>query len=113
MLDGWRRGGLSVDAKVLVVDDDRLIRQLLADFFADEGYEVRCAGDGFAALSEVERDPPDLVVTDLMMPRLDGAGFIARLAELGYRAPIIAMSAVYSRGDGVNATISATSSIAY
>ena len=91
-------------AKVLVVDDDRLICRLLADFFEDEGYDVRCAGDGLAALAEVERDLPDLVVTDLMMPRLDGAGLVARLVELGSGVPVIVMSAAHSRGAGVPAT---------
>ena len=79
--------------RILVVDDDRTRCDLVEALLGDEGYEVRCARDGLAALAEVEREPPDLVVTDVQMPRLDGLGLLAALAERGLAVPVVVMSA--------------------
>jgi putative two-component system response regulator len=57
---------------VLVVDDDALIRQFLVDELAGEGYTVSIAKDGEEALEKVAADPPDLILLDVMMPKLDG-----------------------------------------
>ena len=88
-------------AKILVVDDDRLICELIAECLRDAGHHARCVLDALAALDAVERDPPDLVVTDLMMPRLDGAGLVARLRERGDAIPVVAVSAVPHRAAGL------------
>ena len=82
--------------KVLVVDDEAAIRDLLEDVLQEEGYAVRCAADGLAALAEAERDPPDLVVADVAMPRLDGLGLLGRLRERGDRPPFVFVSAARS-----------------
>ena len=79
--------------KILVVDDDRSLCDLITDLLAGEGYAVSCAPDGLEALAAVERDPPDLIVTDVHMPRLDGRGLVARLAERRLGIPVILMSA--------------------
>jgi CheY-like chemotaxis protein len=65
--------------KVLVVDDELVHRVLLRRIFERAGYEVSDAGDGAAALRMVAESPPDLVVTDMMMPVMDGAELIRRL----------------------------------
>ncbi len=78
---------------ILVVDDDRSLCDLITDLLADEGYEVRCAHDGLEALEAIERDPPDLVLSDVWMPRLDGHGLVARLAERRLGIPVVLMSA--------------------
>ena len=57
---------------VLVVDDDNSIRELLKQELESEGYEVRQAADGRAALAEVKREKPDLIILDVMMPELSG-----------------------------------------
>ena len=80
---------------VLVVDDERVLAALVAELLAEEGYAVRCAFDGAQALAEVERDPPDVLVTDLMMPRLDGLDLARRLRADGRRVPVVVMSAVH------------------
>ena len=67
--------------KILVVDDDRSLCDLITDLLAGEGYAVSCAHDGLEALAAVERDPPDLIVTDVHMPRLDGAQLARRLRD--------------------------------
>lgn len=58
--------------KVLVVDDLELSRRSLRKIFASAGYEVLTASDGVEAVEKLERDQPDLVVTDILMPRMDG-----------------------------------------
>lgn len=78
---------------VLVVDDERPIVDLLQDLLQDQGYEVRRAYDGMTALQIIERDPPDLVVTDVMMPRLDGLALFNEIRTRAATMPVILMSA--------------------
>ena len=66
-------------AKVLVVDDDPVILNLLTVNFEMEGYEVATAADGEEALEQVRADRPDLIVSDVMMPRMDGLALAAAL----------------------------------
>ncbi|KAA1374789.1 SpoIIE family protein phosphatase [Aeromicrobium fastidiosum] len=67
-----------VVARILVVDDNADMRAYVADLLRDR-YEVTTAADGLEALELIERDRPDLVVSDVMMPRLDGFGLLERL----------------------------------
>jgi len=81
---------------VLVVEDDPDIREILVDELTAEGYEVLPAEHGQAALEVVaEASPPSVVVTDLMMPHMDGVTFIARLRDDPQlaRVPIIVVTA--------------------
>ena len=64
---------------VLVVDDSRVIRELIAEAFVGAGYRVSTAADGAAGLAAALADPPALVVTDLQMPAMDGAALCRRL----------------------------------
>lgn len=74
-------------ASVLIVDDDEGIREILTHCLTLEGYAVRAACDGLEALACLaESPPPALVLLDLMMPRLDGAGFLARSAASDWPA---------------------------
>ncbi len=59
-------------ARILVVDDTVLNRQFLEDELTDEGYTVVTAADGIEALERVAENPPDLILLDVMMPRMDG-----------------------------------------
>lgn len=67
--------------KILVVDDDPSVRQLVRDVLEIEGYDVDVVGDGASALLHVAGDRPDCVVLDVMMPGLDGHAVLARLRE--------------------------------
>lgn len=78
---------------VLVVDDERYIVDLLTDLLEEEGYRVKRAYDGMAALEVIDRQIPDLVLADVMMPRLDGLALVGSLRERGLTIPIILMSA--------------------
>lgn len=80
---------------ILVVDDDAGVREFLSVALREEGYRVAAAADGQAALRAVEREPPALILLDLWMPRLDGAGFLAAYRCLpNGRAPIVVCAAV-------------------
>src|SRR6185369_9459502 len=70
--------------RILVVDDEKVIRDMLADFLGMEGYVVRTAEDGTSALGELTKGHYDLVISDLKMPRMGG---IALLEEIGKTAP--------------------------
>lgn len=60
--------------RILVVDDNRLVLEVVADFFAPHGWEVVKAGDGVEALRALETFHPDVIVADILMPNLDGWG---------------------------------------
>ena len=68
-------------ARVLLADDNADLRAYIARLLAERGYEVTSAADGEAALDAIRRRRPDLVVTDVMMPRLDGFGLLRAIRE--------------------------------
>jgi len=70
--------------RVLIVDDEKFIRDILADFLGMEGYSVRTAEDGAAALQELTHAHYDLIISDLKMPRMGG---IELLEAIGQAAP--------------------------
>jgi len=94
-----------VAATILVVDDEPNIRRMLGALLKAEGYAVREAPSGAAALLEVERSEPDAIFLDLMMPQgPDGLATLAALAERGVSAPVIMMSGQAQLADAVRAT---------
>jgi CheY-like chemotaxis protein len=76
---------------VLIVDDDRPIVEALAGVLTEEGYQVRKAYDGLSALQEAEIQPPDLVLSDIAMPGMNGIALAERLRER--RIPVVLLSA--------------------
>lgn len=78
--------------RVLVAEDDTAIRTLLCDVLESEGYEVACVRDGEEALRIVDTFQPDLILSDVMMPNLDGVSMVARLRQRGSAVPVILMS---------------------
>lgn len=87
-------------ARILVAEDEILAAMALEDELLREGYEVVLAPDGLAALTEAERSPPDLLLTDLRMPRLDGSGLIRRLREARPELPVVVMTGNAPPGGG-------------
>ncbi|MDP6460196.1 MAG: response regulator, partial [Gemmatimonadota bacterium] len=59
-------------ARILVVEDEPPIREILKFQLEGAGYQVRCARDGAAGLQMAREDPPDLMLLDVMMPEMDG-----------------------------------------
>jgi DNA-binding response OmpR family regulator len=83
------------DASVLIVDDDPVVRRMLQLSFESEGFNVFTAGDGIEGLESIRNDKPDVVVLDIMMPKLDGMKVMRELnsdAELR-GTPVILLSA--------------------
>ena len=94
---------VAIQHSVLVVDDDGDVCEMLSELLSQAGYEVRCAHDGEEAWADVQRDPPDLILSDIRMPKLDGIDLASRLISGGYRTPIILMSASHVDRMGVSA----------
>ncbi len=80
-------------ARVLIVDDDEDQRNTLARLIGKLGYQTGTAADGEDALAKLSEFPADVLVTDMMMPRLDGPGLLLRLRELGEAPPAIVLTA--------------------
>ena len=78
-------------AKVLIADDEQGLVELWAEFLIDEGYDVSVAFDGYEALRIFESTRPDLLVTDLRMPRMNGYELSRRVREIS-TVPIMAVS---------------------
>ena len=79
-------------AKILVIDDDASIRTLFQRFLSIKGHRVDCACDGREGLRMIHSDPPDLVITDIMMPEADGLEVVMAIQNGGSRIPVIAIS---------------------
>lgn len=78
--------------KILVIDDDPSIRDMLQEVLGDEGYSVMAASDGLEALRMVKQSKPDLIVTDIIMPEQDGVGVMLQLSKEHPEIKIIAIS---------------------
>lgn len=79
--------------RVLVVDDEANQRSALASMISSWGYETRCAADGQEALTQIGDFNPSVIVTDLMMPRMDGPALLRRLGEIDGSPPAIMLTA--------------------
>jgi two-component system response regulator MprA len=91
---------------ILVVDDDRAVREAVGRALRQEGYEVDAAGNGDQALQRVEERPPDAIVLDVLMPPPNGLAVCRALRQGGDRTPILmltARDAVEDRVEGLDA----------
>ena len=79
--------------RVLVVDDEQNLRKVLAATLVREGYEVQVASDGEEALAALDRDGADVVVTDLVMPKMDGLTLLRRVVAEHPDVPVIVVTA--------------------
>lgn len=87
--------------RVLVVDDDRAVRESLRRSLEFNGYDVHLAADGAEALAGISKVAPDVVVMDVMMPRLDGIETTRALRTAGHDVPILVLTARDAVGDRV------------
>lgn len=86
---------------VLVVDDEPAVRQALQRALSFEGYAVRLAADGHAALDSLLHDPADVILLDVSMPGIDGLEVCRRLRAAGDRTPILMLTARHATADRV------------
>ncbi len=100
------KGGSAKDSAgrptVLVVDDDRAVRDSLRRSLEFNGYQVELASDGAEALAGIGRAGPDVVIMDVMMPRLDGIEATRALRAAGHDVPILVLTARDAVGDRVD-----------
>jgi DNA-binding response OmpR family regulator len=93
------------NSRVAVIDDDRMVREMLELGLSREGYEVRTATDGFGALELVKSFDPEVIVLDVMMPKIDGITLLPRLREIT-QAPILMLTAKGGTDDKVRSLAS-------
>lgn len=79
--------------RILVVDDDRAVRESLRRALALEDWDVTVAADGMEALTAIRAAPPDVIVLDVMMPGVDGFGVVRRLRQDGVEVPVLLLTA--------------------
>lgn len=79
--------------RVLLVEDDRSIASFFKPGLEHLGFHVRCAYDGEAGLKEAREFRPELIVLDIMLPKLDGVGVLKKLRQEGSRVPVIMLTA--------------------
>lgn len=82
--------------KLLIVDDDLLLRMLLSKVFSMLGYHVRSVADGFSALSEIRKEIPNIIVSDLNMPGMSGFELLSVARNSFPVIHLIAMSSAFS-----------------
>jgi len=88
--------------RILIVEDELPMRTALSDLLASEGYRVLTAADGEAGLKRAIAEKPDLLLLDIMMPKLDGLSLCAELRRLAIATPILMLTAKGQVEDRVN-----------
>ena len=85
--------------QILIVEDDKELRELFRGVLQENGYSCIPAGDGVEAMEVLEKNHVDLVISDVMMPRMDGFSFIRELREVGDTVPVLLITAKGSAAD--------------
>jgi CheY-like chemotaxis protein len=94
-------------ASILFVDDEPCMREMVAMLLSEEGYQVLTAVDGFDALAQLRSVTPNLIISDLNMPRMSGLEFLSVVRRRFPAIPVIAMSGAYDHGDVLPAGVMA------
>ena len=85
--------------KILLVDDEPVLLDTMAMVLHEEGYDVSTAADGFDALSQLRRSLPDIIISDLNMPRMSGFELLTVVRIRFPHIPVVAMSGAYDSSD--------------
>ncbi len=78
--------------KILVIEDEATLQKALNEVLVQEGYEVLSALDGISGLDLILKESPDLVLLDIILPKMDGFDVLKRLKEKGSEVPIIILT---------------------
>lgn len=91
-------------AKILLVDDDALLVRMYQKKFENDGYEVETANDGDVILTKVSKSKPDLILLDIMMPKINGLDVLKKLQEnkVTKKIPVILLTNVGGSDEDVN-----------
>ena len=105
----------AIPKTALVVDDSMLIRHTVCRFLEERGFIVESATNGIEALSMLENFVPDIILTDLSMPRMDGAELITRIRRLDVFAetPILILAARRSASDAATQMPAGTAAVIF
>jgi CheY-like chemotaxis protein len=93
---------MTTTTDILVIEDDTILREALAEWLEAAGYRVHKAADGSAGLAAVKVAAPALVVTDIHMPGVNGAMVIAELKRGYPETPVIAISCLFDSGHAMD-----------
>src|SRR5271169_255648 len=91
-----------MNERILIVEDETPMRTALADLLASEGYRALTAADGGSGLERALAEKPDLILLDIMMPKLDGFALCAELRRLANVVPVLMLTAKGQIEDRVN-----------
>jgi len=80
-------------SRILIIEDEAPMRTALADLLTTEGYRVLTAADGESGLQRALDEKPDLILLDVMMPKLDGFALCAELRRLSNAVPVLMLTA--------------------
>ncbi len=80
-------------AKVLIVDDSKFALVMLSRMVSEPGHEVITASNGREGIARTVEDRPEVILTDLLMPEMDGLEFIAALRDKGIKIPVVVITA--------------------
>jgi len=94
-------------ATILFVDDDSAMREVMAFILGEEGFAVSTAADGMEALGQLRNSMPDLIISDLHMPRMSGIEFLSVVRRRFPAIPVIAISGAYDLGESSAAGVMA------
>ena len=87
--------------KILIVEDEKMLAEILSDTLSDRNFDVRLAYDGIHALEVIKKEPFDVIVSDVMMPNLDGYSLAKKLRNEGCNTPILFLTALSATEDVV------------
>lgn len=87
--------------KILLVEDEKMLAEILSDTLSDRNFDVRLAYDGIHALETIKKEPFDVIVSDVMMPNLDGYSLAKKLRNEGCNTPILFLTALSATEDVV------------
>ena len=79
--------------RVLIVDDEKVMRDSLAEWLELDNFKVETAENGMEALKKIEAEPPDVLVVDIKMPGMDGVTLLKKIKERDQDLPVIMMTA--------------------
>ena len=85
--------------QILIVEDDKELSQLFQKVLEKNGYQVKSAPDGAQALEVLDKEYIDLIISDIMMPVMDGYELVSELRSAGYQIPVLMITEVYYEGD--------------
>ena len=77
--------------KILIIDDEANLREIISEYLEDQ-YTIEMASDGLEGLEKIKSFSPDLILSDITMPKLDGLGFLERARAEGVKTPVIIIS---------------------